>query len=223
MGNSGAKIGGLGAKISSTGAKIGALKPRLVVLWPRLRPLGQIYLKAEIGGFWPKIGAFGAMFGGSRAKIGGSGAMIWGLCGQEWGIWSQNCASKTKNGGCGANIGSRLVALGSRFGAMRKKLEALGQWLLRGANSHNTISSYYIPFQDNLGIIFPKFEVPSINDGSHRGKWILANPFIMAKFQSKKLSVLTPDLNRPWKSTIWKYLSFLKIPSGSASKVHLKT
>ena len=34
----------------------------------------------------------------------------------------------------------------------------------------NTISSYYIPLQDNLGIIFPKFEVPSINDGSHRGK-----------------------------------------------------
>ena len=34
----------------------------------------------------------------------------------------------------------------------------------------NTIFSYYIPFWDNLGIIFPKFEVPSINDGSHRGK-----------------------------------------------------
>ena len=43
-------------------------------------------------------------------------------------------------------------------------------YLLRGANNHITISTYYIPFQDNFGIIFPKFEVPSINDGSHRGK-----------------------------------------------------
>ena len=34
----------------------------------------------------------------------------------------------------------------------------------------NTISLYYIPFQYNLGIIFSKFEVSSINDGSHRGK-----------------------------------------------------
>ena len=66
----------------------------------------------------------------------------------------------------------------------------------KGANNHNTISSYYIPFQDNLGIIFPKFEVPSINDGLHRGELILADPFKMAKFQLKKSSVLTPDLSR---------------------------
>ena len=95
--------------------------------------------------------------------------------------------------------------------------------LLRGANNRNTISLYYIPFQDNLGIIFPKFEVPSINDGSHRGEWILANSFKMVKFQSEKSPVLTPDLSRSWKSTIWKCLSFLEIPSGSASKMHLKT
>ena len=86
----------------------------------------------------------------------------------------------------------------------------------------NTISLYYIPLQDNLGIIFSKFGVPSINDGSHRGKWILANPFKIAKFQIEKSSVLTLDLSRSWKSTIWKCLSFLKIPSGSASKMHLK-
>ena len=33
--------------------------------------------------------------------------------------------------------------------------------------SMNTIYCYYIPFKDNLRIIFPKFEVSSINDGSH--------------------------------------------------------
>ena len=53
-----------------------------------------------------------------------------------------------------------------------------------------------IPFQDKLGIVFPKFEDPSINDGSHRGELILADPFIMANFQSEKSSVLTPDLSR---------------------------
>ena len=95
-------------------------------------------------------------------------------------------------------------------------------WLIRGANNYNPISLYYIPFPYNLGIIFPKFEVPIINDGSHRGKWILANPFIMAKFQSKKSSVLTPDLSRSWKSTIRKCFSFFKISSGSASKMRLK-
>ena len=36
-----------------------------------------------------------------------------------------------------------------------------------GANNYNTTSIYYIPFQDNLWIIFQKFEVPSIKDGSH--------------------------------------------------------
>ena len=69
-------------------------------------------------------------------------------------------------------------------------------WTLRGADNNNTISLYYITFQDNLGIIFPKFEVPSINDGLHRGELILADPFKMAKFQSKKSLVLTPDLSR---------------------------
>ena len=44
----------------------------------------------------------------------------------------------------------------------------------------------------------------------------------MVKFQSDKSSVLTPDLRRSWKSTIWKCLSFFKIPSGSASKMDLK-
>ena len=93
---------------------------------------------------------------------------------------------------------------------------------VRGANNHNTIYCYYIPFKNNLGIVFPKFEVSSINDGSHWGKWSLANPYIIAKFQSKKSLILTPDLGRSWKSTIWKYFYFSKIPSGSASKMHLK-
>ena len=86
----------------------------------------------------------------------------------------------------------------------------------------NTIFNTYIPFKDNLGMIFPKFKVCSINDGSHWGKGSLANPFKMTTFQSEKSSILTPDLRRLWKITIWKCISFLKIPSGSASKRHLK-
>ena len=100
----------------------------------------------------------------------------------------------------------------------RKSLGLINKGGQKSSFFMNTISLYYFPFQDNLGIIFSKFEVPSISDGSHNGKWILANPFKIAKFQSEKSSVLTPDLSRSWKSTIWKCLSFLEIPSGSASK-----
>ena len=49
----------------------------------------------------------------------------------------------------------------------------------------NTFYCYYIPFKDNLGIIFPKFEVSSINDGCHWGKWSLADPFKMENFKVK--------------------------------------
>ena len=89
---------------------------------------------------------------------------------------------------------------------MEQTFEEQGIWpSLRGMGSKGgqkspffiyTFYCYYIPFKDNLWIIFPKFEVPSINDGSHRGESILADPFKMAKFQSKKSSVLTPDLSR---------------------------
>ena len=72
----------------------------------------------------------------------------------------------------------------------------------------DTIYCYYILFKDNFGIIFPKFEVPSINDVLHWGKWSLANPFKMAKFQSEKSTILTPNLSRSWKNTIWKCFFF---------------
>ena len=53
------------------------------------------------------------------------------------------------------------------FGSFVQKSAKNGIYLVRGANNHNTLYCYYISFKDNLGIVFPNFEVSCINDGSH--------------------------------------------------------